>query len=139
VAGVEEEGEWVGFEPYLNLLAATVGRRSTGCGPAGCAGRTRPPLVGMWSGPRSCRRSSCGSAPAMSLDGADARHLVGASRREETPLRPLDGGASTQRWARTPARSSRRRLGRAPSAHARRPTELLGCAATREWERRKSE
>jgi hypothetical protein len=96
VAGVEEEGEWVGFEPYLKLLAATVDRRSMGCGSTGCAGRTRPPLVGVWSGPRSRRRSSCGSAPVMSLNGDDAHHLVGASRREETPLRPLDGGASTQ-------------------------------------------
>jgi hypothetical protein len=47
------------------LLAVTVGRRSTGRGSAGYAGRTRPPLVGMWSGPRSCRRSSFGSASAM--------------------------------------------------------------------------
>jgi hypothetical protein len=31
------------------------------------------------------------------LDGADARRLVGASEREEAPLRPLDGGAFTQR------------------------------------------
>jgi hypothetical protein len=31
------------------------------------------------------------------LDGADARHLVGASERKEAPLRPLDGGAFTQR------------------------------------------
>jgi hypothetical protein len=31
------------------------------------------------------------------LDGADARHLVGASERVEAPLRPLDGGAFTQR------------------------------------------
>jgi hypothetical protein len=27
------------------------------------------------------------------LDGADAHHLIGASEREEAPLRPLDGGA----------------------------------------------
>jgi hypothetical protein len=72
----------------------------------------------------------------MNLDGADARHLVGASGREETPLRPLDGGASTQQWARTPARGSRWRLGRTPFARARRPTESLGCSAAREWERR---
>jgi hypothetical protein len=31
------------------------------------------------------------------LDRADARHLVGASEREEAPLRPLDGGTFTQR------------------------------------------
>jgi hypothetical protein len=31
------------------------------------------------------------------LDGADARHLVGASERVEAPQRPLDGGAFTQR------------------------------------------
>jgi hypothetical protein len=31
------------------------------------------------------------------LDGAVARRLVGASEREEAPLRPLDGGAFTQR------------------------------------------
>jgi hypothetical protein len=74
----------------------------------------------------------------MNLDGADARHLIGASGREETPLRPPDGGASTQRWVRTLARGSRRRLGRAPfRCAARRPMESL--AAAREWERRKSE
>jgi hypothetical protein len=28
----------------------------------------------------------------------DARHLVCASRRKEAPLKPLDGGASTQWW-----------------------------------------
>jgi hypothetical protein len=106
------------------------------CGSAGCAGRTRPPLVGVWSGPRSRRRTSCGSAPVMNLDGADARHLIGASGCEETPLRPLNGGASTQRWARTPVRGSRRRLGSAPFARAHRPTESLGCSAAREWERR---
>jgi hypothetical protein len=72
----------------------------------------------------------------MSLDGVVAHHLVGVSEREEMPLRPLDGGASTQRWARTPVRGSRRRLGRAPSARARQPTESLGCSAAREWERR---
>jgi hypothetical protein len=31
------------------------------------------------------------------LDEADARRLVGASEREEASLRPLDGGAFTQR------------------------------------------
>jgi hypothetical protein len=38
-------------------------------------------------------------------------------------VRPLDGGASTQRWARTPARGSRRRLGLISSSRwvARRP------------------
>jgi hypothetical protein len=120
----------------LNPLAVTVSRKSTSCGSAGCTGRTRPPLVGVWSGPRSRWCTSCGSAPAMNLDGADARHLVGASRREEMPLRPLDGGASTQWWVRTPARGSRWCLGRAPFARAHRPTELLGCSAAREWERR---
>jgi hypothetical protein len=72
----------------------------------------------------------------MNLDGTDARHLVGASEREETSLRPLNDGASTQRWTRTPARGSRQHLGCAPSAHAHRPTELLGCSTAREWERR---
>jgi hypothetical protein len=57
----------------------------------------------------------------MNLDGADARHLIGASGREEAPLKPLDGGVSTQRWARTPARGSRRRLGHALSVAARWP------------------
>jgi hypothetical protein len=102
----------------LNSLAVTVGRRSTSCGSAGYAGRTRPPLIGVRSGPRSHRRTSCGSVPAMNLDGADARHLVGASGREETPLRPLDGDAFTQRWTSTPVRGSRRRLGCAPFARA---------------------
>jgi hypothetical protein len=99
-------------------------------------GRTRPPLVGVWSGPRSHRRTSCGSAPVMNLYGADARHLVGASGCEETPLRPLDGGVSTQQWARTPARGSRLRLRCTPFARARQPTKSLGCSAAREWERR---
>jgi hypothetical protein len=31
------------------------------------------------------------------LDGADARNLIGASEHEEASLRPLDGGAFTQR------------------------------------------
>jgi hypothetical protein len=99
VARVEEERGsegGVGLRPYLSLLTLTNGRRSTGCGSAGCAGRTRPPLVGVRSGPRSRRRSSYGSAPAMSLDGAVARRLVGASERKKAPLRPLDGGAFTQ-------------------------------------------
>jgi hypothetical protein len=65
----------------------------------------------------------------MSLDGADARHLVGESGREETPLRPLDDGASTQRWARTPARGSRRRLGRTLSSAARRSLGVTRCGA----------
>jgi hypothetical protein len=67
----------------------------------------------------------------MNFDGADARHLIGASGREEKPLRPLDGGASTQRWVHTLARGSRRRLGRAPSARARRSTESLDCSLRR--------
>jgi hypothetical protein len=33
----------------------------------------------------------------MSLDGAVARRLVGASERKEALLRPLDSGAFTQR------------------------------------------
>jgi hypothetical protein len=31
------------------------------------------------------------------LDGAVARRLIGVSERKEAPLRPLDGGAFTQR------------------------------------------
>jgi hypothetical protein len=68
----------------------------------------------------------------------DTRHLVGASRREEVPLRPLDGGASTQRWAHTPARGSTRRL-----RHALSPPPLVSrsesLAAARESERRRKQ
>jgi hypothetical protein len=78
VAGIEEEERKKErkegrsrAEALPRLLIVTVGRRSMGRGSVGCAGTTRPPLVGVWSGPRSRRRSPCGSAP--DLDGAAAR------------------------------------------------------------------
>jgi hypothetical protein len=103
VAGVEEEEEergsegGVGLRPYLSLLAVTSA--------------ADPRVVDLWAMRVELdhRSSACGwaqdlaGAPLLDLrrrrdlDRAVARRLVGASERKEAPLRPLDGGAFTQR------------------------------------------
>jgi hypothetical protein len=81
------------------------------------------------------------SARCRNLDGADARHLIGArGARRDAAVRPLDGCASTQRWARTPARGSRQRLGLVSSPHAgslvgRRARSLSRCGVEEGAER----
>jgi hypothetical protein len=40
-------------------------------------------------------------------DGSDTHHLIGERARRDAVVRPLEDGASTQRWACTPVRGSR--------------------------------
>jgi hypothetical protein len=105
---------------------ATVGRRSTGHGSAGRAGRTRPPLVGGWSGPRSRRRRGLGERGSPPPPGERPRRE--APLRHSTAARSPNGERARRRGPRAapPARSLRRRSG----ARSRR------CGAQRERERR---
>jgi hypothetical protein len=135
VVGVEEEerknkkrGGRSRAEALPRLLVVTIGRRSTGRGSAGCAGRTRPPLVGVRSGPRSCRRSSSGSASTMSRRSPPCRG--------ERPRR--SAAEATRRWRVHPTVSAHtgeglgRRLRLALSTAARRPLVSLAAAHERE-------
>jgi hypothetical protein len=136
-AGVEEEERRMSRVLALTCIPSqvTVGRGSTSSGSACRAGRTRPPLVGVWSGPR--RRTSCGSALVLRHQRSrrSPPHRCERTRRDATE--------ATRRWRVHPTVGAHTGEGlkvvpRARSLRSRSSADEVArlLVAAREWEQR---